>query len=165
MGDYERPHLGVPGLRPGPHDVSRIFAVESCLQKDGLPLQWTQEKTMASGSNIYDSRMCQRYQVTDGVIALDSVYGELIDISFGGLSFRYQAYEAMLQKPVEFGIIFGGETLYFDNVPLLTVTDFVLENEVGNGPTRRRCMQFGQLSHEDLARLARFIRQHAQPRK
>lgn len=114
---------------------------------------------MATGNNPFDSRRCQRYQVKDGLIALDSVYGELIDISFGGLSFRYNAYENLLNKPVEFGIIFGGETLYFDHIPLESVTDLPLEE--GDDRGLRRCgMQFGELSQEDLARLARFIREH-----
>jgi hypothetical protein len=114
---------------------------------------------MGSGKNPFDSRKCERYQVKDGVIALDSVYGELIDISFGGLSFRYNAYEKLINKPVEFGIIIGGETLYFDSIPLESITDLPLD-EADNGGTRRRGMQFGELSQEDLTRLARFIREH-----
>ncbi|MEW6594778.1 MAG: PilZ domain-containing protein [Thermodesulfobacteriota bacterium] len=114
---------------------------------------------MGSGSNSFDSRKCQRYQVKDGVIALDSVFGELIDISFGGLSFRYNAYENLLKKPAEFGIIFGGETLYFDNVPLESVSDLPLDDDSG-GATRRCGMKFGELGEEELAVLARFIRNH-----
>jgi len=120
---------------------------------------WRYNIFMRVNKKPFDSRRCERYQVNDGLIALDSVYGELIDISFGGLSFRYNAYEKMIKKPVEFGIIFGGETLYFDNIPLESITDFPLE-EGDNGGTRRRGMQFGELSQEDLARLARFIREH-----
>lgn len=111
-----------------------------------------------SSNNPFDSRKCQRYAVKDGVIALDSVFGELIDISFGGLSFRYNAYENLLKKPAEFGIIFGGETLYFDNVPLESVSDLPLDDD---GGTARRCgMKFGELNEEELALLARFIRKH-----
>ena len=110
--------------------------------------------------NIFDSRKCQRYKVEDGLVALDSVTGELIDISFGGLSFRYTAYESMLQKPVEFGIVFGGETLYFDQIPLLNITDIALDDD-NDGELRRRCMQFGELSQDDLAKVAKFIREHA----
>lgn len=118
---------------------------------------WRYNRFMSSGKNPFDSRKCERYQVKDGLIALDSVYGELIDISFGGLSFRYSAYEKLLRKPVEFGIIFGGETLYFDNIPLENVTDLPLDDD---GNIRRCGMQFGELSQEELARLARFIREH-----
>ncbi len=123
-------------------------------------MRWRYNMSMAGTKNPFDSRKCQRYEVKDGLIALDSVYGELIDISFGGLSFRYNAYEKLLKKPVEFGIIFGGETLYFDNIPLESITDLPLDDD-SDGTTRRCGMQFGDLSHEDLTRLARFIREHA----
>lgn len=122
---------------------------------------WRYNRNMTTDNNFFDSRKCQRYRVKDGLIALDSVFGELIDISFGGLSFRYSAYENLLKKPMEFGIIFGGETLYFDNIPLESITDLPLD-EGEEGGVRRRGMQFGELNEEDYSRLARFIREHTE---
>lgn len=96
----------------------------------------------------------------DGVIALDSVYGEIIDVSFGGLSFRYTAYDDMTTEPAEFAIIFGGEELFFENIPLTNVCDIVMdENAGGAGEFRRRGMAFGDLVPEQVVTLARFIRQ------
>ena len=110
--------------------------------------------------NQRESRRCRRFPVKDGVIALDSVYGEIIDMSFGGLSFRYTAYDDMTTEPVEFGIIFGGEELFFDNIPLANVCDIVMEEEAGGaGEVRRRGMAFGDLIPEQVVTLARFIRQ------
>jgi len=108
-----------------------------------------------------ESRRCRRFPVKDGVIALDSVYGEIIDVSFGGLSFRYTAYDDMTTEPAEFGIIFGGEELFFDNLPLTNVCDIVMdeENTGGAGEIRRRGMAFGDLVPEQVVTLARFIRQ------
>lgn len=108
-----------------------------------------------------DSRRCRRFPVKDGVIALDSVYGEIIDVSFGGLSFRYTAYDDMTTQPAEFGIIFGGEELFFDNIPLDNVCDTVMDGEAGkgSGEVRRRGMAFGDLVPEQVVALARFIRQ------
>ena len=107
-----------------------------------------------------DSRRCRRFPVKDGVIALDSVYGEIIDVSFGGLSFRYTAYDDMTTQPVEFGIIFGGEKLFFDKLPLSNVCDIVMDEEPGGaGEVRRRGMAFGDLVPEQVVTLARFIRQ------
>jgi hypothetical protein len=103
--------------------------------------------------------------VKDGVIALDAVYGEIIDMSFGGLSFRYTAYDDMTTEPAEFGIIFGGEELFFDNLPLTNVSDIVISDIVideegdGAGEVRRRGMAFGNLVPEQVVTLARFIRQ------
>lgn len=107
-----------------------------------------------------ESRRCPRFQVKDGVIALDSVYGEIIDVSFGGLSFRYTAYDDMTKEPAEFGIIFGGEELFFDNLPLTNVCDIVIDEKAGEaGEVRRRGMAFGELVPEQVVTLARFIRQ------
>jgi len=107
-----------------------------------------------------ESRRCRRFPVKDGVIALDSVYGEIIDVSFGGLSFRYTAYDDMATEPAEFGIIFGGEELFFDHIPLTNVCDIVMdENAGGAGEVRRRGMAFGDLVPEQVVTLARFIRQ------
>ena len=108
----------------------------------------------------WESRRCRRFPVKDGVIALDSVYGEIIDMSFGGLSFRYTAYDDMTTEPAEFGIIFGGEELFFDNIPLTNVSDIVIDQEGdGAGEVRRRGMEFGNLVPEQVVTLARFIRQ------
>jgi hypothetical protein len=110
--------------------------------------------------NQRESRRCRRFPVKDGVIALDSVYGEIIDMSFGGLSFRYTAYDDMTTEPAEFGIIFGGEELFFDNIPLTNVSDIVIDEETdGAGEVRRRGMAFGNLVPEQVVTLARFIRQ------
>lgn len=110
--------------------------------------------------NQRESRRCRRFPVKDGVIALDSVYGEIIDMSFGGLSFRYTAYDDMTTEPAEFGIIFGGEELFFDNLPLTNVSDIVIDHEGdGDGEVRRRGMAFGELVPEQVVILARFIRQ------
>ena len=109
--------------------------------------------------NKRESRRCPRFPVKDGVIALDSVYGEIIDVSFGGLSFRYTAYDDMTTQPAEFGIIFGGEELFFDNLPLTNVCDIVMDENVGGaGEVRRRGMAFGDLVPEQVVTLARFIR-------
>lgn len=107
-----------------------------------------------------ESRRCPRFPVKDGVIALDSVYGEIIDVSFGGLFFRYTAYDDMTTEPAEFGIIFGGEELFFDNLPLTNVCGIVIDEKAGEaGEVRRRSMAFGELVPEQVVILARFIRQ------
>lgn len=110
--------------------------------------------------NQRESRRCRRFPVKEGVVVLDSVYGEIIDVSFGGLSFRYTAYDDMTTEPAEFGIIFGGEEIFFDNLPLTNVCDIVINEEGGEeaGEVRRRGMAFGDLVPEQIATLARFIR-------
>jgi len=112
-----------------------------------------------------ERRRCKRFRVRDGVISLDSVAGEIIDVSFGGISFLYESgqQEAMETEPLASGVIFGGEDLFFENISLRHVCDFALTDPVaGQGGYRRRCMAFGPLTPAELAVLARFIRNCAQ---
>jgi len=105
--------------------------------------------------NQRESRRCRRFPVKDGVIALDSVYGEIIEMSFGGLSFRYTGYDNTAGQAAEVGIIFGGEKLFFDDLPLANVCDTGMDEA---GAVRRRGMAFGDLVPEQVITLARFIR-------
>ncbi|MGV1098284.1 hypothetical protein ACUUL3_02610 [Thiovibrio sp. JS02] len=114
------------------------------------------------GKHRRDSRLCKRFQVKSGVIALDSVYGEIIDVSFGGLSFRYTAYGEMVSQPVEFGIIFGGEELFFESIALRNISDIVEDaGAEGDKAVRRRCMAFADLDTGDLIKLAHLIKRYS----
>jgi len=106
----------------------------------------------------FDGRRCKRFKVQDGYVVLGDLYGEIIDVSFGGLAFRYTSLERELVNPSGFGIIIGGETFYLDHVPLETVSDIPWNGEEEG--QRRRSMQFGRLTQEQLSRLAAFIRRH-----
>jgi hypothetical protein len=113
---------------------------------------------MPNSNERIERRRCRRFAVREGVIFLDSLQGELIDLSFGGLAFRYAAASgAGGGEGLETGVLFGGEELFLENVALRTVSDQPLR---GAGPEglRRRGMAFGPLSSEELAALARFIR-------
>lgn len=107
-----------------------------------------------------ESRRCRRFPVKDGVVALDSVYGEILEVSFGGLSFRYRAHAAMPAPSVESGIIFGGEELFFNELPLASVSDIRMgeDTDGGSGEFRRRGMAFGNLVPEQVVTLAHFIK-------
>ncbi|MDG4476106.1 hypothetical protein [Thiovibrio frasassiensis] len=146
--------LGLPGLREDPDDVIVVCA----LYRTGGVLKKIGGTRMAENR---ESRRCRRFPVKGGVIALDSVYGEIIEMSFGGLSFRYTAYDDMTTEPAEFGIIFGGEKLFFENLPLTNVSDIVMDAEEGEGAgeVRRRGMAFGELVPEQVVTLARFIKE------
>lgn len=106
-----------------------------------------------------ERRRCKRFRVRDGVIYLDSVAGEIIDVSFGGISFVYESGQQETTEPLASGVIFGDEELFIENIPLMHVCDFALTDPAaGPGEFRRRCMAFGPLTSTDLAALARFIR-------
>ncbi len=109
-----------------------------------------------------DSRLCKRFPVEDGVIDFDSVLGEIIDISFSGLAFRYSAFDEVAESATEFGAIFGGGEVFLDNIPLRSTNDIIEAPAADsmNPDMRRRGLAFGTLTPEELAQLARFIKQH-----
>ncbi|MDH5523403.1 MAG: hypothetical protein OEY01_05360 [Desulfobulbaceae bacterium] len=110
-----------------------------------------------------DNRLCKRFDVKDCMIALGSVQGHIIDISFAGLSFRYKATDASVESTTEYGAIFDGNGLFFDRIRLRNVSDVALHDEVDDSGAgyRRRGMAFGALTLPDFTVLARVIRQHA----
>ena len=112
---------------------------------------------------LVENRLCRRFDVKGCMIALGSVQGQLMDISFAGLSFCYRADDDVLKPETEYGAIFGGNDLFFEKIRLRTVSDVaVKERQDATGVEyRRRGMEFGALTPPDFAVLARVIRQHA----
>jgi hypothetical protein len=110
-----------------------------------------------------DNRLCKRFDVQDCMIALGSVQGQIIDISFAGLSFRYKGTGVSMESATEYGAIFGDDDLFFEKIRLRNVSDVVIKDapdELGV-EYRRRGMAFGVLTPDDFSVLARVIKQHA----
>lgn len=121
---------------------------------------------MTNDGDGRERRRCRRFRVRDGVVYLDSLVGEVIDVSFGGLAFRYvSAAGTRAEASLESGVLFGGEEIFLENVTLRTVSDFVLACSGEEEEVRRRGMAFGPLTPEELAALARFIRLFARDRE
>ena len=110
-----------------------------------------------------DNRLCKRFDVKGCMIALGSVQGQIIDISFAGLAFRYKATEDSVESSTEYGAIFGGSDLFFERIRLRNVSDVAIKDEQDESGVeyRRRGMAFGALTLPDFTVLARVIRQHA----
>jgi len=98
------------------------------------------------------------------VVLLDSLYGDIIEMSFGGLSFRYTAHDSMAAQPKEFALIFGGTELCLDGVPLDRVSDVPLDGGEADG-ARRMGMVFGDLVPEQVVAMARFIKRFSLNRR
>lgn len=116
---------------------------------------------MATNDSLSERRLFTRFPIKDHVlIAIDSRRGELIDISFGGLAFRYSGptpWPAQTAGPA----MLCGAADFCLQLPLLLVADLPLHPaEAGaQGIILRRCsMQFGKLSATQLIQLVAFIR-------
>lgn len=93
------------------------------------------------------------------LISDDTKLGEIIDISMGGLAFRYSDGELWSHKPDQSAILFGEDDLWLNAMPLNSIYDCILSGPSPEDPStlRRRSMQFGALSPEQQKLLRQFI--------
>lgn len=117
---------------------------------------------MSAYNESKERRQYTRFQTKGGtVIALNANFGELIDISFGGLSFRYLGQDEW-PKDVAEGMFFGDDDSFWSSVPLKTVSDDALDHEehVALKKVRRHSMEFGELTPQQMHQLMDFIQQN-----
>jgi uncharacterized protein (TIGR02266 family) len=81
--------------------------------------------------------------------------GEIIDISTGGLSFRYSADEGLPAVSFVLDIVCVDDGFYLAKVPSRTAADFEVDDQI-----RRRGVQFGRLTNKQSSQLKFFIRTH-----
>ena len=93
-----------------------------------------------------------RYPAIDGVVVAvqphTEILGYMIDISLGGLSFRYVDSSQEEASSAELTILVTEPRLCLDRIPFRTVNDFELPVEFSFSSirTRRRCVKFGRMS-------------------
>lgn len=84
--------------------------------------------------------------------------GQVVDISMGGLSFRYfdgGMESAEFPESAKMAILLAPKDFHLENIPFRTILDFPVQ------PTflemRQRCVQFGNLTPAQLLHLEYFI--------
>jgi len=94
-----------------------------------------------------------------GVFAVNSKFGQIVDISMGGISIRYVDKNGLPPQPEERGFLFSDDDLCLDNIPLRTISDHVVSGGVSTKATtvRRRGLEFGVLTPEQKNLLEHFI--------
>jgi len=118
------------------------------------------------GKELVDRRQHDRFKVRDGAFAAlchgFTALGQIIDISRGGLSFRYVASEARTNGSAQLSILMTDGSFCFEKVPFKTVWDSAMPREFSFGAiTLRHCgVQFGDLSHSQRVDLEYFIRSY-----
>jgi len=108
-----------------------------------------------------ERRQHERFQVKEGVLAALRInainkLGKIIDMSKGGLAFRYiyngEWSDLNVAAPASFDrvTIMGEDNFFLEDFPLKTVSDCVIakENSFNLIKMRQRSMQFGELTPE-----------------
>jgi len=118
------------------------------------------------GKELVEGRQHSRFTVHNGGFAAlcneFTALGQIIDISTGGLSFRYVASETRTYGSAELSILMTDGSFCFEKVPFKTIWDSAMPREFSFGAiTLRHCgVQFGNLTHSQRVDLEYFIRSY-----
>jgi hypothetical protein len=118
---------------------------------------------MSLPSQTSEQRKHKRYKVTKRAFAVLGPEAvklcHLIDISRGGLAFRYFVDSNGMEEEMETVDILGGEDFYLEKVPVRTVSDNILASEspFSSIAMRRRGVQFGPLTQRQREQVDYFI--------
>jgi hypothetical protein len=113
-----------------------------------------------------EQRAHERFHVKEGVFAVikkdsDSkmTVGQIIDISRGGMSFKYLADSEPMDGMNKLDIYFTGHGAQLKDIPFKVVTDFMLDSPfpLSSVFMRRGCLQFRDMSNDHLNRFIEFI--------
>jgi len=117
------------------------------------------EERLEKNDNMTNRRAHQRFKATTGVFAVNAKFGQIIDISKGGLSFRYVERQGWPKELFEMGVLYGDDDFCLDNLPIKTISDCIIANGLSSYSTIiRRCgVQFGELTAKQVRDLEYFI--------
>lgn len=115
---------------------------------------------------VVDKRKHKRFRSQDLAFAAfgsnSKEIGEIIDISRGGLAFRYISDGDQVNESAELEIYLAKYGFHLEMVPFNTISDFELPNEFPTSSIimRRRGVQFGELTQDQVSQLGYFIQNH-----
>ena len=128
---------------------------------------------MTDGANSAGRRKHKRYEVPIGsFVALgpnDTILGQIIDISMGGLAFRY-IDSKMPTDASDLDIFLPERDFCLGKIPMKTISDYEIDNTVACkivGGVHSSCkamkrgsVQFGELRHHQESQLEHFIQNY-----
>ena len=118
---------------------------------------------MSTPIQTVEQRKHKRYKVTKRAFAVLGPEAvtlcHLIDISRGGLAFRYFVDSNGIAEELETVDILGGEDFYLEKVAVRTVSDNILADDspFSSIAMRRRGVQFGPLTPKQREQVDFFI--------
>ncbi|HEY5674220.1 MAG TPA: PilZ domain-containing protein [Malonomonas sp.] len=119
---------------------------------------------MESQPTYQPIRMHQRFKAKQRALVLlpqgeDALPYHIIDISQGGLSFRYLG-KKLKHSEIDRISLYHEYDLIVDSLPVTTVSDSRLHDNLV--PVRRGSICFNNLSADQQSKLATFIQQHTE---
>ena len=123
---------------------------------------------MSANLKIIDRRKHKRFRAPDGAFTILlqephlTLLGKILDISRGGLSFRYLDCKKEVFAPSKVGIVLHSRNFYLHNIPVKTVSNIeVMDKKTSSSEVIMRCsMHFAGLNTEQKIELENFIRNY-----
>ena len=116
---------------------------------------------------MLERRKYKRFQVQDDAVAVLRPFvdmrGPIIDISRGGLAFRYITAKSSQDRSSKLDIMLPDLSFCLGSLPIKKICDFEVTSKLvfGNTKTRRCSVQFRNLTNEQMSQLDHFIENHS----
>ncbi len=136
-----------------------------CAGRDYLPFYFDGGR-MLNSKKIIERRSQERHQIQQGIYALlkngSSKLGQIVNISKGGLAFKYINHEEQIGEPVEVDIFISGNGYFLKGIPCKKISDIHVDNFVpfSTFEMRQLGVQFGEMSHGQAHQLDTFIKKY-----
>ena len=121
---------------------------------------------MSNGKEAVEQRRHKRFRAQEGAYVLIrgpfSKLGQILNISRGGLEFRYIDIGERPEKLLELDILLKANGFQLEKLPFKTIFDSKATKEIHfiSTPMRRRGGQFAALTPKQISALEHFIRNH-----
>ncbi len=116
-------------------------------------------------TNQKERRKTVRYRPKDGTMAVNNhALGPIVNISMGGLSFRYLEGTSAELSSDSLGIFLGSDDILIDQLSTRIVTDRLISKGSAflKTCTRQRSIQFTDLNKKQQTHLQEFISKRTQ---
>lgn len=128
-----------------------------------------QEKVVSAISPVENKRQYFRFWIQEHAYVvlrpLSKKFGQIVDISMGGLSYCYPDANKEHSEAYLLDIFLVGDKFYLDKVPFRTVSERNIEIELpDNSLTLKQCgVRFDRLTTEQIQRLDYLIMKYTKP--
>ncbi len=118
-----------------------------------------------SMTGFLDQRRHKRFRAKEGMFTVlrdngADTLGTVLDISRGGLAYRYVPKDGSQGRCFELDIFLSGEGYRAERLPFRTITDFEIDQDVPFSTirVRRSGVQFGSLTGEQINQVENVIK-------
>ena len=120
---------------------------------------------MSNHIEPYERRRYKRFQAESGAFVVPKGpkrrIWQILDISRGGLAFRYIPLGEEIMESSELEILTRDTLFFLEKIPYRSISECDLpEEHISDYPLKRHSVQFGDLTDNQISRLEHFIQNH-----